>query len=60
MRKPKQTPEQAAAVEEWIKQVQPPEVAHDTIRAKFKRLNLTPEEIAHDMRAKLARIGGAK
>lgn len=50
------TKEQEDAVTEWIKQVRPPEVAHASIRAKFKRLNLTPDEIRADMEAKVRRL----
>jgi hypothetical protein len=49
------TNEQREAVEEWIRQLDPPTCTHDTLRRKFGRLNLTVEEIRTDMNAKMAR-----
>jgi len=44
------------AIQFWLSQVNPPEVARDTIRKKMLRLKLTPEEIRQDCQAKMARF----
>lgn len=48
--------EQEAAIQEWIDAIRPPSVAIDAIRRKFRRLNLSPEEIRTDKDAKLSRL----
>lgn len=48
--------EQDLAIEEWIRQLGPPEFVHDTVRRKFKKLGLTAVEIKTDMEAKVSRF----
>lgn len=58
----KQTPEQEAAIQRWIDEVMGPDnaLSHDVVRRKFRRLNLTVEEIDADRLAKLKSIKGPK
>jgi len=47
------TKEQEVEIQAWIDEIRPPSVAIDAIRKKFRRLNLSPEEIRTDKEAKL-------
>lgn len=49
------TSEQRAAVDEWIRQLDPPESAIPSIRRKFQRLRLSTAEIRQDMETKMSR-----